>query len=143
MKNKRRKYGSSFDSKSKAWKFANIKIESKVLKSKKLVDKLTAVPDFNGSIDVIAIDGKLDFHNDVIDWFKKKSLQKGRHDPFIGDKDKFKDMLEQTLVKDVGLFMGIYDRQTDEITDMVVVVADEIDAKTKEMLGNEPLVILS
>ena len=89
------------------------------------------------------IDGILDFFNDVVDWFKKKFLQKGRHIPFIGDKNKIKDMLKQAPVKDVGLFKGIYDQQTDEITDMAVVEADELDAKTKEVLGNEPLVILS
>jgi len=143
MKNQRYKYNSSLGNKSKTRKFANINIESKVLKTKKLVNKIATVPDFNGSIDVIAIDGKLDFHNDVIDWFKKKSLQKGKHTPFIGDKNKIKDMLKQPLAKDVGLFMGIYDQQTDKITDMVVVVVDELDVKTQEVLGNEPLVILS
>lgn len=142
MKNKRSN-SSFFGNKSKTRKFANINIESKVLKTKKLVDKIITVSDFNGSIDVIAIDGKLDFSNDIIDWFKKKALQKGKHTPFIGDKNKIKDMLKQPLAKDVGLFMGIYDRQTDKITDMVVVVVDELDVKTQEVLGNEPLVILS
>ncbi|WP_031535710.1 MULTISPECIES: hypothetical protein [unclassified Bacteroides] len=89
------------------------------------------------------IDGILNFFNDVVDWFKKKFLQKGRHIPFIGDKNKIKDMLKTAPVKDVGLFKGIYDQQTDEITDMAVVEADELDAQTKEVLGNDALVVLS
>ena len=89
------------------------------------------------------IEGILDFFSDVVSWFRKKFLQKGRHTPFIGDKNKIKDMLKTAPVKDVGLFKGIYDQQTDEITDMAVVEADELDDKTKEVLGNEPLVILS
>ena len=144
MKNKKFKYGLPLGSRSKARKFANINIESRVLKSKKLVDKIVAASDdFICSINVIAIDGKLDFFSDVVGWFRKKSLQKGRHTPFVGDKNKIKDILETDTIKDVGIFMGVYDQQTDEITDMAVVVADELDAKTKEVLGNEPLVILS
>jgi len=143
MKNKKFKYGLPLGSRSKARKFANIKIESRILKSKKLVDKIAVISDFKGSVDVIAIDGTLDFFSDVVDWFKQKHLQKGRHTPFVGNVNRIKDMLERTPDKQEGIFKGIYDEQTDEITDMAVVVADELDAKTKEVLGNEPLVILS
>jgi len=95
----------------------------------------------NFIVDVII--GILDFFRDVVKWFKNKYLDPNRHTPFIGDENKIKDMLKTAPVKDVGLFKGVYDQQTDEITDMAVVEADELDAKTKEVLGNDALVILS
>lgn len=104
-----------------------------------ICDFIEGVVDF--FIDVI--DGILNFFDNVVSWFKNKFLNPQRHTPFIGDENKIKQMLKTAPKKNVGIFEGVYDNQTDEIIDLKVVEADQLDSKTKEVLGNEPLVILS
>lgn len=42
-----------------------------------------------------------------------------------------------------GIIEGVYDQELDEVTDIRVVEADELDAQTKVVLGNDALVVLS
>lgn len=102
--------------------------------------------DFIGScinfiIDVI--DGIFNFFDNVVGWFREQFLVPERHTPFIGNEEAIKGMLKTAPKKDVGIFRGVYDNQTDEITELEVVEADSLDAKTIEVLGNDPLVVLS
>ena len=43
----------------------------------------------------------------------------------------------------MGIFEGVYDEEADEITANRYLDADEVDQKTKDVLGNESLVVLS
>lgn len=52
-------------------------------------------------------------------------------------------MLKTAPRKDVGIFEGVYNEEADEITVSRYLEADEVDQKTKEVLGNEPLVVLN
>ena len=85
----------------------------------------------------------LDFKSQIVDWFKIHPLIKGRHVPFLTRKEEFKTMLKNAPTVKVGLFEGVYDEQTDEITDLRYIAADEYDEKTKQVLGNEELVVLA
>ena len=89
------------------------------------------------------IRGILNFFTEVVDWFRSLSLDKEKDTPFIADAEQFKDMLKTAPKKNVGIFEGVYDEEADEIVHQRYLEADELDAKTKEVLGNEPLVVLS
>lgn len=101
----------------------------------------------------VVINGILNFFKEVRDWFRKKHLKRGTHTPFLGDKRKLKEMLDNAPERHVGgifdnenkegIIEGVYDQELDEVTDIRVVEADELDAQTKEVLGNDALVVLS
>lgn len=63
--------------------------------------------------------------------------------PFIADASEFKEMLKTAPKKDVGIFEGVYNEEEDEIVSHRYLDADSLDARTKEILGKEPLVVLS
>ncbi len=94
----------------------------------------------------------VDFKSQIVDWIKNHPLIKGRHIPFLMNKSTFGEMLKKAPTvkipdlfgeEKVGLFEGIYDDQADEITDLQYIAADKYDEQTKEVLGNEELVVLT
>lgn len=85
----------------------------------------------------------INFKNQVVDWFRNLPLIKGRHIPFISNKQEFKEMLKNAPVVEVGIFEGVYDEKTDEITDLRYIGAEEYDEKTESLLENEDLVVLA
>lgn len=89
------------------------------------------------------IDGILNFATQVVGWLKSLFLNPQKDTPFIADANEFKDMLKTAPRKNVGIFTGVYNEETDEITANRYLEADEVDEKTKEVLGKEPLVVLS
>ena len=52
-------------------------------------------------------------------------------------------MLRRAPNKNVGIFKGVYNEETDEIEHSEFVEADELDSQTKNVMQNEPLVVLS
>ena len=89
------------------------------------------------------INGILNFAKEVVDWFKSLSLNPQKDTPFIADPEKFKDMLKTAPEKKVRIFARVYNEKTDEITAYRYLDSDELDQKTKDVLENEPLVVLS
>lgn len=91
------------------------------------------------------INGCLNFFKNVIGWFKSLQLQQGRDVPFVANANQkaFKEMLKKAPVKNVGIFQGVYNEETNEITHNEYLEADELDEKTRQILGNEELVVLS
>lgn len=85
----------------------------------------------------------INFKNQVVDWFKNLQLKKGRDIPFISNKQEFRELLQNAPVVDVGLFEGVYDEKTDEITKLRYIGAEEYDEKTESVLGDEDLVVLT
>ncbi len=61
----------------------------------------------------------------------------------MADAKAFKEMLKTAPTKNVGIFEGVYDETTDEIIANQFIEADAVDTKTKEVLGEEDLVVLS
>lgn len=90
------------------------------------------------------INGVFNFFREVVDYFKELALDQRKHTPFIADSTspEFREMLQKAPVKDVGIFEGVYNEQTEEIEDARMVEADELDNQTKKILGKEPLVVL-
>lgn len=89
------------------------------------------------------IRGILNFATHVVGWFRKiYNLDQEVDTPFIADAEQFKDMLKTAPTKNVGIFQGVYNEEEDEITHHQYLEADAVDAKTREVLGNEDLVVL-
>lgn len=89
------------------------------------------------------IDGVLSFARDVMAWFRGLKLDPSKDTPFKANLASFRDMLKTAPVKDVGIFMGVYNESKDEITNSKVIEADGLDDQTKKILGDEPLVVLN
>ena len=70
---------------------------------------------------------------DIIDWIKNA----------ISNSPEFKQMLRRAPNKNVGIFKGVYNEETDEIEHSEFVGADAVDSQTKNVMQNEPLVVLS
>ena len=91
------------------------------------------------------IDGILDFAKHVVSYFKNLNLNQEEQTPFIANANtpEFKQMLGCAPKKNVGIFQGVYNDQTDEIEHAEYIAADKIDSKTKDVLGRESLVVLN
>jgi hypothetical protein len=89
------------------------------------------------------INGIFNFLAHCVNWFKSLRLDKNRHVPFVANGEQFKDMLKTAPKKNVGIFQGVFDEATDEIVENRFIEADALDPKTREVLGNEDLVVLS
>ena len=106
-----------------------------------IFDAIEAVCDF--VIDVI--NGIFDFLKECVNWFKGLMLKRQRDIPFLADANKpeFKKMLQNAPKKNAGIFEGVFNQETDEITAARYVAADELDGQTRDVLGNDSLVILN
>lgn len=91
------------------------------------------------------INGVINFFSHVVGWFKNLALNQQEDIPFvINAKDpQFKAMLKNAPVKNVGVFEGVYNERTEEITHHEYLAADAIDSKTREVMGSESLVVLT
>lgn len=89
------------------------------------------------------INGVINFTHEVVDYFKKLLLDPKKHTPFIANMNSFKEILKNAPVKNVGLFQGVYNQQTDKFENLQQIEADGLDQKTKDVLGKEDLVILN
>ena len=99
------------------------------------------------------INGILNFARDIRAWYLGRGLKQGKDIPFILNAKSFKELIKNAPVKDVGIFSneqknvsvmsGLYNQETDEITDNQIIEADSLDAETREVLGNNEIVVLS
>ena len=89
------------------------------------------------------INGILNFFKEVVNYFKSLRLIKDKDIPFLANIEQFKDMIKNAPVKNVGIFEATYNAETEEIENGRYLAADEVDEKTKEVLGNELVVKLN
>ena len=91
------------------------------------------------------INGMINFFNNIVGWFKGLRLKKEEDIPFvINAKDpQFREMLKNAPQKNVGLFEGVFNERTDEITHHEYLAADAIDNQTRQVIGNESVVVLT
>ena len=108
-------------------------------------EAICAVVDF--IVDVIV--GICDFFADVVDWFKRLGLQKGRDIAFVANPKKLRDLLHQApvthvpgLYDDTTVLEGVYNEYSDEVTDLRVLKSDGLDSRTRSAL-EEGLTVLS
>lgn len=103
------------------------------------------------------IRGVMSFFRDIVNWFKNLNLIKERHSPFLANANaqEIKNLLKNAPVKNVGVFgesaldcqeqvvKGVYDMETDEIIHAELLGADKMDNQTRQILHNEPIVVLN
>ncbi|MBD5403141.1 hypothetical protein HDR58_10175 [bacterium] len=91
------------------------------------------------------INGIISFMGHVVNWFRGLHLNQERHSPFIcnAQKEEIKKMLKSAPVRDVGIFKGVYDEQTGEIIHSELLDGDALDTQTKNILGDEAIVVLT
>ena len=77
----------------------------------------------------------------IIKWFKSLRLNPQKDTPFIANLQK---MNSRSLIhsKRVGLFVGVFSEVIDDVSHFHVYEADAFDKQTKQVLGNESLVVL-
>lgn len=94
---------------------------------------------------VVVKEGSISFQEDIVEWFKQKSLKKDQHIPFVANAKtaEFKKMLQWEPSKKIGLFIGVYDEKEDAIIQYKLIDADELDSETDRVLDKEKLVVLN
>lgn len=99
------------------------------------------------------IHGLLNFKAHVVAWFKGRSLKEDKHVPVLINGKTLSTILETAPVHDAGLFsknktvaQAVYDKETDEITDLQVLGADELDSETQSIFNqysNNDIIVLN
>lgn len=90
------------------------------------------------------INGILNFAKHVVAWFKNLNLNPQKDIPFVlRNKEVFKEQLANAPVKNVGIFAGVYNQDTDTISHIEYKEADQLDSQTRQVLGDEELVVLN
>jgi hypothetical protein len=89
------------------------------------------------------INGVLNFANEVVGYFRNLKLDPKTQTPFLANMNSFKDKLKNAPVKNVGIFQGVYNEQTDAFEDVQQIEADGLDQQTMETLGKDALIVLS
>lgn len=91
------------------------------------------------------INGVLSFAKNVVGWFKNLNLNPNTQTPFIANANapELKEMIKNAPVKNVGIFEGVYNEETNEIEHAQLIEADAVDKDTYQTLGNETLVVLN
>ena len=110
-----------------------------------IFDALDSFFEFVGEIISWLIEGFINLVDHVVDYFKGLMLRKGRDIPFIADENhqKIRQLIKQAPQKKVGIFEATYNEDTDEIENYRSIEADGLDNDIKDILQNEPLVVLS
>ena len=94
------------------------------------------------------VDGILNF-SDVLGYFKSKNLIQGKDIPFIAQNDisgafskKAHNPFPGPKTGYKTIVLGVYNEKASTISHCQVLYVKELDEKTKEVLGNEDLVVL-
>lgn len=117
-----------------------------------ILDALSRAVQWLVNLVVTIINGIIDFARDVKKWFKGLLLKKGRHIPFLAKAKEFKELLKDAPERHVGIFEedentlleGVFDTEDDTIAHIREIHSKEgVDKKTKDIIGDEKIVILS
>lgn len=108
-----------------------------------IFDAIGCLFDAIGKLVAWVIDGVISLTTYVVDYFKGLMLRKGKDVPFIADEHKIADLIHQAPQKNVGIFEGTYNEDTNEIENYRALEADEMDPQLKSVLENEKLVVLN
>lgn len=103
------------------------------------------------------IHGILKFKEHIVSWFKDRSLEKGKHTPVLIKGETLVDLVKTAPVHklDEDIFsknnnntvaQAVYDTETDEITDLQILGADELDSETQSIFNqysNNDIIVLN
>lgn len=90
------------------------------------------------------LNGILSFFSNIFTFFKGDNLKRGRDIPFVADakSDMMREAFGFSPSKNVGIFQGVYNEDTEEITRCEYIEADAMDSDANNLLKNNALVIL-
>ena len=93
---------------------------------------------FNGFVRVIKriIVGILNFAKDVVRWFKNFNLDPRRQTPFVINAKNLKDIIADAPVVNCGIFAGVYDNESETITESEIIEADKLDSEARDILSS-------
>jgi len=93
---------------------------------------------------VESIEGELKLE-DIVAYLKEYVPNQKKDIPFVANAKaiEFKSLFDGEFMHDEAIFFGIYDQTTDMIRCAKVITAPSIDKQLKDVLSNEPLVILN
>ena len=82
---------------------------------------------------------------EVVDYFKSLHLTKEKDIPFVANAKhpKIQEMLNDQSERPFALFVATYNEDTDNIENYRSIEANELDDEIKNILGDEPIVVLS
>ncbi len=103
------------------------------------------------------IHGILKFKEHIVSWFKDRSLEKGKHTPVLIKGETLGDLVKTAPVHklDEDIFsknnnntvaQAVYNTETDEITDLQILGADELDSETQSIFNqysNNDIIVLN
>jgi hypothetical protein len=102
---------------------------------------------FNGFVRILKriIEGILNFAKHVVNWFKMLNLNPATQTPFIMDAKNLSSVIAKAPKVDCGIFAGVYDNQSETITECEIIEADKFDSTTKSVLrkAEDGIVVLS
>lgn len=89
------------------------------------------------------IRGVLNFAKEVVDYFKSLALDPRKDTPFLIDSEVFKEKIKKAprvkveglFTKQCGLLEGVYNEDTNEITNVRQVEADALDEGTQDVMS--------
>ena len=93
------------------------------------------------------LDGLFDILEEIFDGDVPDSVGESPVKPFVADMDK---LIDGAPISDQGLFKqkkknltkGFYDTRTGEILNPTYIAGDQVDQKTKDIMNEEPIVII-
>jgi len=82
---------------------------------------------------------------DIVDYFKSLKLRKGHDIPFVANAKhpKIQEKLNDQSERPFALYLGTYNESTNNIENFRLIEINEIDDEIKNLLGIDPLVVLS
>ena len=103
------------------------------------------------------IHGILKFKEHIVSWFKGRSLEKGKDFPTLIRGKTLRELLETApvhkLEEDIfsknnnnTVAQAVYNTETDEITDLQILGADELDSETQSIFNqysNNDIIVLN
>ncbi len=110
-----------------------------------IFDALDSFFEFVGEIISWIIDGIISLFEHIVDYFKGLNLRKNRDIPFIANEnhEKIRQLIKQAPQKNVGIFEATYNEDTDEIENYRIIEADGLGDDVRNLLQDEPLVVLT
>lgn len=126
------------------WFYVRRKLTPKKIDSSTGNDNMTqkVIDCVNNNIEVETISHELNFL-EIVSWFKSLTLVKDKEIPFVANPLMMKDLLQINPISETSIIIGVYNLDKDVITHAKLINATSLDAKTKEILANEPLVVLN
>lgn len=91
------------------------------------------------------LNGILNFFDNILSFFIGGYLKRGRDIPFVADanSDIMREAFGSGSTKNVGIFQGVFNDETNEITKCEYIEADNMDNQARNLISDKSLVVLT